>query len=82
MLVSTRCRLGSGSSSIMSYVAMASSSSPPLPPFSFKHVHSSSFSQSLTSDWKIVLNFFLSSEVIGSRLNLSFGVGSYVHIFS
>ncbi len=82
MLVITRCRLGSKSSSIMSYVIVASSSSPPLPPFSFEQVHSSSFFQSLTNDLKIVLDFFLGSEVIGSRLNLSFGVGSYVHIFS
>ncbi len=82
MLVITQCRLGSGSSSIMSYVAVASSFSPPLSPFSSKHVHSSSFSKSLTSDSKIVLDFFLGSEVIGSRLNLSLGVGSYVHIFN
>jgi hypothetical protein len=67
---------------MLSYVVVASSSFSPLPPISYEHVHSSSSFESLTSDPKVVMTFFLGGEVIGSRLNLSLGVGGYVCIFS
>jgi hypothetical protein len=75
-------RLGSGFSLMLFYVVVASSSSPPLPPISYEQVHSSSSSKSLTSDLKVVIDFFFGGEVIGSGFNLSFGVGNFVHVFS
>jgi hypothetical protein len=49
---------------MLSFVAIASSSYPPLPLISSEHVHSSSFFESLTIDPKVVLDFFFSGEVI------------------
>jgi hypothetical protein len=82
MLLITLSRLGSSSSSMLSCVVVASSSSPPLPLISFEDVHFSSSSESLTSDPKVVLDFFLSGEVTSSGLNLSLGVGGFVCVFS
>ncbi len=82
MLLITWSRLGSGSSSMLPYVIVTSSSSPPLPPISSKHVWSSTSSKSLTDDPKVVLDFFLSGEVTSLGFNLSLGVGSFICIFS
>ncbi len=82
ILVITWSRLGSSSSSMLSYVVVASSSSPPLPPISFEQVRSSSSFESLTSDPKVVVAFFFGGQVIGSKFNLSLGVGNSMHIFS
>jgi len=82
MLVITLSKLGSGSSLMLSCVAITSSSFPPLPPISCKQIHFSSFFESLTDDPKVILDFFFSGEVIVSRLNLSLGVGNSMHIFS
>jgi hypothetical protein len=49
---------------MLSSIAIASSSYPPLPPISSEHVHSSSSSELLTGDTKVVLDFFLSGEII------------------
>jgi hypothetical protein len=49
---------------------------------SFEHVCSSSSSESLTSDPKVVLDLFLGGEVIGLGLNLSLGVGGCVCVFN
>jgi hypothetical protein len=54
---------------------------PPLPSISYKQVHSSSFSESLIGDPKVVLDFFLGGEVTGLGLNPSLGVGDFVRIF-
>ncbi len=54
----------------------------PPPVISSEQVHFSSSFESLTNDSKVVLNLFLGGEVIGSRLNLSFGLGNHVYIFS
>jgi hypothetical protein len=67
---------------MLSCVIIALSSSPPPPPISSEHVHSSSSFESTTSIPKVVLDFFLGDEVIGLRLNLSLGVGSFVHVFN
>jgi hypothetical protein len=67
---------------MLPWVDVALNSFPPLPPISLKHVHSSSSSESLISDPKVVLDFFLGGEVTGSRLNLSLGVGDYIRIFN
>jgi hypothetical protein len=72
--------LGSDSSSMLPHIAIASSSSPALPLISSEHVHSSSF-ESLANNPKVILDFFRGGEVIGSRLNSSFGVGGFIHIF-
>jgi hypothetical protein len=61
---------------MLSWVDVALNFFPPLPPISSEHVHSSSFSESLTNDPKVVLDFFLGGEVTCSRLNLSLGVGN------
>jgi hypothetical protein len=82
MLFITLSRLGSSYSSMLSCVVVASNCSPPLPPISFEQVHSSPSSRSLTSDPKIVLDFCLGGEVIGSGLNMSLDVGGFMHIFS
>ncbi len=82
MLSITLSRLGLGSSSMLPYVIVASSSSPPLPPISSKQVHCSSSSESLTSDPKVVLDFFLGGEVKGLGLNSSLSVGNFVRIFN
>jgi hypothetical protein len=63
-------------------VVVASSFSPPLPPISSEHVHFSLFSESLTGDPKVVLDFFFSGEVIGSGLNLSLGIGNSICVFN
>jgi len=63
-------------------VALASSFYPLPPPISFEQVCSSSSFESLTDDSKIILDFFLGGEVIGSGLNLSLGVGCYIRVFS
>jgi hypothetical protein len=67
---------------MLPYVVVASSSSPPPPAISSEQVHSSSFSKSLTSDLKVVLDFFFGDEVTCLGLNLFLGVVSFVHIFS
>jgi len=67
---------------MLPYMVVASSFSPPLPPISFEQVHSSSSSKSLTNDPKVVLDFFLGGEVIGSRLNLSLRVGGFICILN
>jgi hypothetical protein len=82
MLLITLFRLGSNSSSMLSCVVVASNFSPPLPPISSEQVCSSSSSKSLTSDPKIVLDFFLNGEVTSLGLHLSLDVGSFMHIFS
>jgi hypothetical protein len=61
-------------------MVVTSNSSPPPFPISFEQVHSSSSFESLISDPKVVLDFFLGGEVI--RPNLSLGVGGSVCIFS
>jgi hypothetical protein len=38
--------------------------------------------ESTTYDLKVVIDFFLSGEVIGLGLNLSLGVGGFVRIFN
>jgi hypothetical protein len=73
--------LGSDSSSMLPHIAIASSSSPALPLISSEHVHSSSSFESLANNPKVILDFFRGGEVIGSRLNSSFGVGGSIHIF-
>lgn len=82
MLSITWSKLGLGSFSMLPYVTIASSSSPPVPLVSFEHVRSSSSSKSLTSDPKIVLDFFFNGEVICSRLNMSLSACIFIHIFS
>jgi hypothetical protein len=67
---------------MLPYVVIASSSFPLPPTISSEQVHSSSFSESLTSDLKVVLNYFFGDEVIGLGLKLFLGVGSFVHVFS
>jgi len=62
--------------------AVALSSYLPLLLISSEQVHYSSSSKSLTDDPKVVLDFFISGEIIGSGLNLSLGVGGCVCIFS
>ncbi len=79
MLSITWSKLGSGSSSMLICVIMASSSSPPLPPISFEQVHFSSFFESLTSDPKVVLDFYFCGEVTTPMFNMSLGVG-YKHL--
>jgi len=74
--------LGSNSSSMLPYIAVASSFFPPPPPMSSKQVHFSSSFESLTDDLKVVLDFFLGSEIISLRLNLSLGVSSSVYVFN
>jgi len=82
MLSITWSRLGSCSSFRLPYVTVAWNSSPPPPPILFEQVSSSSSFESTTYDLKLVIDFFLSVEVTCSRLNLSLGVGNYVHVFS
>jgi hypothetical protein len=82
MLVITLSKLGLNYSSILSYVIVASSSPPTLPPISSKQVHSSFSFESFIDDPKIVLDFFLSGEVISLRFNMSFGVGDFMRIFN
>ncbi len=82
MLLITLSKLGLSFSSMLPSVAIALSSSLPPPPISSKQVCSSSSSKLKIGDPKVVLNLFLSNEVTGSRLNLSLGVGSSVHVFS
>jgi hypothetical protein len=67
---------------MLPYIVVASSSPPPPPPISSKQVHSSSFFKSITGDLKIVLDLFLGGEVTGLGLNMSLGVGNYVHILN
>jgi hypothetical protein len=67
---------------MLPYVAIASSSSPPLPTISFEHIRSSSSYESLTNDPKVVMDFFLGGEVTSSGFNLSFGVGDFVRVFN
>jgi hypothetical protein len=38
--------------------------------------------ESTTNDLKVVLDFFLGGEIIGSMLKFSLGVGGSTHIFS
>jgi hypothetical protein len=67
---------------MLPYVAVASSSFPPLPPISSEQVCSSSSFEPLTGVPKVVLDFFLGGEVIGLGLNLSLGVGGSIHRFN
>ncbi len=73
--------LGSSFSSMLPYVDVTLSYFPPPPPISYDKVHSSSSSESITNDPKVVLDFFLGGEVIGSRLNMSLGVGGLIYVF-
>jgi len=82
MLLITLSRLGLSSSSMLPYIVVALSFSPPPPLISSKQVHSSSSFELTTCDPKVHIDFFFSGEVTGSILNLSFGVGSYVHVFN
>jgi hypothetical protein len=63
-------------------IAIVSNFYPPLPSISNEHVRSSCSFESLEDDPKVVLDFFRGGEVIGSRLNPSFGVGGSIRIFS
>jgi hypothetical protein len=47
-----------------------------------KWVCSSSSFESLNGDPKIILDFFLGGEVIGSMVNMSLGVGGFIHVFN
>ncbi len=82
MLSITWSKLGLNSSSMMLCVAIASSFSPPLPSILFGQICSSSSFESLIGDPKIILDFFLGGEVTSLRLNMSIGVGGFVHVFS
>jgi hypothetical protein len=82
MLLIIGSMLDSSSSSMLPCIVVTSSSSPPLPPISPKQVCSSSSFESLISDPKVVLDFFLGGEVTCLGLNLSFGVGGYVRVLS
>jgi hypothetical protein len=67
---------------MLPYIAVASSFFPPPPPMSSKQLHSPSSSESLTNDPKVVVDFFIGSAVIGSRLNMSLGVDGYICVFN
>jgi hypothetical protein len=77
MLSITLSKLGLGSSSMLPCVVIASSFYSPLPLISYEQVRSSSFFESLTSDPKVVLDFFLGGEVASLGCNLSLGVGIF-----
>jgi hypothetical protein len=67
---------------MLPYIVVALSFFPPPPLISFEHVYSSSSSESLTDDPKVILDFFLSDEVTSSKLNLSLGVGGSICVFN
>jgi hypothetical protein len=77
MLLITLSKLGLGSSSILPCVVVASSIYSPLPLISYEQVCSSSSFESLTSDTKVVLDFFLGGEVASLGFNLSRGVSVF-----
>jgi len=81
MLSITWSRWGSCSSYMLPYVTIAWNSFPPPPPILSEHVCSSSSFDSTTYDLKVVLDLFFNGQVTFSRLNLSLGVGNYVHVF-
>jgi hypothetical protein len=82
MLLITLFRLGLGSSSMLLNITIVLIFYPPPPPISWKQVCSSSSFKSIIGDPTIVIDFWFNGEVTRSRLNLSFSVSSYVHIFS
>jgi hypothetical protein len=63
-------------------VVVALSPFPSPPSISSKQVRFSSSYKSTIGDLKVVLNFVLGGEVTCSWLNMSFGVGNFVHGFS
>ncbi len=67
---------------MLPHAVVALSSYPPPPLISPKQVRYSSSFESLTNDLKVFSNFFLGGEVTCSRLNMSLGVGGYVHVFN
>jgi len=74
--------LTSSSFSRLACVVIVYSYSSSPPPIFSKHVLFLSSSELTIWTLKIVLNFFLSNEVIGLGFNLFCGVGGFIHIFS